>query len=335
MKKLGEAGPLLVLGLSWLRFTAGRLLQAAGWQAGGHGWDKHSAWCVRLAGVQLCAASLCAAPPDCSLRWRAELLCCPPRCCAAGGEVDDVMAWVSKSRQTEAQRKAAAAERQRAAAEAARRREEEEEEDEEVGAGLCVGIHCGLVYRTGRCRRSGAGACAHCPPPFASCAPLLLNPYTLPPLPSLPPTSPPSQYDEDMPTAAELAGAKVKHSAEELGEGETMILTLGALCSPCLCSSVLFWARHAPRCPALPCAQRCRGGLGWGPLAEPALGALLRLPSAPAGCHMPPACPLGSNLYPPALPSLLPPAPQRTRASWTRRATWWRRRTWCWRTSWR
>jgi hypothetical protein len=34
------------------------------------------------------------------------------------------------------------------------------------------------------------------------------------------------QYDEDMPTAAELAGAKVKHSAEELGEGETMILTL-------------------------------------------------------------------------------------------------------------
>ncbi|PRW60335.1 SART-1 family DOT2 [Chlorella sorokiniana] len=81
----------------------------------------------------------------------------------SGGDVDDVMAWVNKSRQGEAQRKAEAAERQRRAAEERRRKEEEEEEDE---------------------------------------------------------------YDEDMPTAAELAGAKVKHSAEELGEGETMILTL-------------------------------------------------------------------------------------------------------------
>lgn len=32
-----------------------------------------------------------------------------------------------------------------------------------------------------------------------------------------------------MPSAAELAGAKVKHTAEELAEGETMILTLGGL----------------------------------------------------------------------------------------------------------
>lgn len=32
---------------------------------------------------------------------------------------------------------------------------------------------------------------------------------------------------QDMPSAAELAGAKVKHTADELDEGETMILTLG------------------------------------------------------------------------------------------------------------
>ncbi len=44
--------------------------------------------------------------------------------------MDDVMAWVNKSRQGEAQRKAEAAERQRKAAEERRRREEEEEEDE-------------------------------------------------------------------------------------------------------------------------------------------------------------------------------------------------------------
>ena len=51
----------------------------------------------------------------------------------------------------------------------------------------------------------------------------------------------PLQYDEEMPTAAELAGAKVKHSAEELDEGETMILTLGAPCCavPLSCRAVL------------------------------------------------------------------------------------------------
>lgn len=55
--------------------------------------------------------------------------------------MDDVMAWVNKSRQGEAQRKAEAAERQRRAAEAQRRRQEEEDEEDEVGADVCS-VHC-------------------------------------------------------------------------------------------------------------------------------------------------------------------------------------------------
>ncbi|KAL4855087.1 SART-1 family protein DOT2 [Chlorella vulgaris] len=85
---------------------------------------------------------------------------------AAGADVDDVMAWVSKSRLTEAQRKTdATAARRKTAQNARRRAAQEEDEDEE-------------------------------------------------------------EEDEEMPSAAELAGAKVKHNAEDLEDGETMILTL-------------------------------------------------------------------------------------------------------------
>ncbi|KAI3429836.1 hypothetical protein D9Q98_010149 [Chlorella vulgaris] len=86
---------------------------------------------------------------------------------AAGADVDDVMAWVSKSRLTEAQRKTDATAARRKTAQDARQRaaREEEAEDEE-------------------------------------------------------------EEDEEMPSAAELAGAKVKHNAEDLEDGETMILTL-------------------------------------------------------------------------------------------------------------
>jgi hypothetical protein len=87
-----------------------------------------------------------------------------------GDDVDDVLAWVSRSRVTEQQRKAAAdAERRSRGAGAARRsavKREDSEDDED---------------------------------------------------------------DHDMPSAAELAGAKVKHSADEIEEGETVILTLGQL----------------------------------------------------------------------------------------------------------
>ena len=82
---------------------------------------------------------------------------------ATGDDVDDVLTWVSKSRQTEQARQAEAAQRRRAAAQKAAARNSDSEDEE----------------------------------------------------------------DEDMPTAAELAGAKAKHTADELAEGETMILTLG------------------------------------------------------------------------------------------------------------
>ena len=83
---------------------------------------------------------------------------------ASGADVDDVLTWVSKSRQTEQARQAEAAQRRRAAAQKAAARNSDDSED-----------------------------------------------------------------DDDMPTTAELAGAKVKHTADELAEGETMILTLGKL----------------------------------------------------------------------------------------------------------
>lgn len=84
----------------------------------------------------------------------------------AGEDVDDVMAWVKRSRAAEERKRAdAAAERRRRAEELRRQAEAEDEEDEED--------------------------------------------------------------EEGMPSAAELAGAKVKHTADELDEGETMILTLG------------------------------------------------------------------------------------------------------------
>lgn len=57
-----------------------------------------------------------------------------------------------------------------------------------------------------------------------------------------------------MPSAAELAGAKVKHSAEELGEGETMILTLGALRRAALCC-----AACCACCAMLGCDRACCG----------------------------------------------------------------------------
>ncbi|KAL4437375.1 hypothetical protein ABPG75_004514 [Micractinium tetrahymenae] len=88
----------------------------------------------------------------------------------AGEDVDDVLAWVSRSRQAQDKKKAAEAEaaKRRAAEAAARRRggrgsDDDDEEEHE---------------------------------------------------------------DHGMPSAAELAGAKVKHTADELAEGETMILTL-------------------------------------------------------------------------------------------------------------
>ena len=80
--------------------------------------------------------------------------------------MDDVMAWVNKSRQGEAQRKAEAAERQRKAAEERRRREEEEEDDEvrswmhlvvgwrsEVGWVHAIRLHriVPLLHATGTC----------------------------------------------------------------------------------------------------------------------------------------------------------------------------------------
>lgn len=55
--------------------------------------------------------------------------------------MDDVMAWVNKSRQGEEQRKKEAAERQRRAAEERRRREEEEDEDE---VGVCYRSACSV-----------------------------------------------------------------------------------------------------------------------------------------------------------------------------------------------
>ena len=82
---------------------------------------------------------------------------------STGDDVDDVLTWVSKSRQTEQARQAEAAQRRRAAAQKAAARNSDSEDEE----------------------------------------------------------------DEDLPTAVELAGAKVKHTADELAEGETMILTLG------------------------------------------------------------------------------------------------------------
>ena len=71
--------------------------------------------------------------------------------CIAGEDVDDVMAWVNRSRQTDAQRKAeAVAAKRRAAEEAAARRRAaaDSEEDEEVRGGWVGGGRS----PTGRCR---------------------------------------------------------------------------------------------------------------------------------------------------------------------------------------
>jgi hypothetical protein len=154
-------------------------------------------------------------------------------------EIDDVMAWVQKSRGlTEAQKAEGAARRKE---EAARRRAkaaalEEEEDEEEVRSGLrlrgegrgCEGeegepSRACCMYACGNARTSsflaaysmyfyhshlphGNNACDTCTP--------------IPPTPS-PPCTPQAAS-----SAAELAGAKVKLTAEELGEGETVILTL-------------------------------------------------------------------------------------------------------------
>ena len=112
------------------------------------------------------------------------------------------MAWVSKSRVTEAQRKAeAAAARRTQAAAAVRAAQADSEDDDE---------------------------------------------------------------DEGMPSAAELAGAKVKHTAEELGEGETMILTLGELAGPGWgCFGVLGGGAGMSNR-----RRSWRGGVGWGGVDE-------------------------------------------------------------------
>lgn len=57
-----------------------------------------------------------------------------------------------------------------------------------------------------------------------------------------------------MPTAAELAGAKVKHTAEELGEGETMILTLGALAHAAHAGGIAMELRRGHAAPGPRCA---------------------------------------------------------------------------------
>lgn len=190
---------------------------------------------------------------------------------ATGDDVDDVLTWVSKSRQTEQARQAEAAQRRRAAAQKAAARNSDSEDEE----------------------------------------------------------------DEDMPTAAELAGAKVKHTADELAEGETMILTLGE-------PSVRGW-----------------GGAGQGLAASTgqhsrAVGAALQQEGRRAGSgslqqqqQPPPAGTLSVGVpgwLPdalkrlPCLPCLpaLPACLQRTAAFWMTRAIWMRgRRIWSWRTSWR
>lgn len=131
----------------------------------------------------------------------------------AGADVDDVLAWVSRSRQTDGQRAAAAqaARVQRAAD--ARRQGESEDEDEQV---------CCMLHWLAACV-GGVARCPACEGGLSAAAPARPCQRPNPPLLWRRP------QDAGMPSAAELAGAKVKHSAEELEEGETMILTLGEL----------------------------------------------------------------------------------------------------------
>lgn len=67
-----------------------------------------------------------------------------------------------------------------------------------------------------------------------------------------------------MPSAAELAGAKVKHTADELDEGETMILTLGENGQLCM-ARIKPCSLPLPRrvCPTVGCLRRA---LRLGPL---------------------------------------------------------------------
>lgn len=122
--------------------------------------------------------------------------------------------------------------------------------------------------------------------------------------------------DLDMPSAAELAGAKVKHTADELAEGETMILTLGEFLPR---SFSAICAAH-PACKACcRCWQRRLRGL-----------ACRRAPAKAAGrcfhgvARQFAACDAAMRRRS-STPSSWLPRPlrllQRTRVSWMRRAT--------------
>lgn len=77
-----------------------------------------------------------------------------------------------------------------------------------IECAACKALPVAIPRHGSLASRRSAATCQHCQPPTADRPPCLLQ-------------------DHDMPSAAELAGAKVKHTADELEEGETMILTLG------------------------------------------------------------------------------------------------------------